>query len=171
MPLTIIGVDTDDTLWHTDAMFRLTLRRFSKLPGDFADGDTLEAKLASIACENMTSCGSALKVLGQQDRRQPGRLRETNRAQNAHLAIRRHERKMPGFNSLPSTQRVLTTRAAICNVFDFQRHMISQPTLRVFRARATCVWNLAAAWVQSSTSRRIAPRPVNLTAPPLCYVC
>ena len=145
MPLAIIGVDTDDRLWHRETVFRLTHRRFNKLPGDFADEDMVEAKLASIACENMTSCGSALKVLGQQDRRQPGRLRETNRAQNAHLAIRRHERKMPGFNSLPSTQRVLTTRAAICNVFDFQRHMISQPTLRVFRAWANCVWNLAAA--------------------------
>jgi hypothetical protein len=145
MPLAIIGVDADDTLWHRETVFRLTHRRFNKLPGDFADEDMVEAKLASIACENMTSCGSALKVLGQQDRRQPGRLRETNRAQNAHLAIRRHERKMPGFNSLPSAQRVLTTLAAICNVFDFQRHMISQPTLRFFRAWANCVWNLAAA--------------------------
>jgi len=145
MPLAIIGVDTDDRLWHRETVFRLTHRRFNKLPGDFADEDMVEAKLAAIECENMKSCGSALKVLGLQDRHRPRRLGENIRAKNSLLAIRRHERRMPGFNSLPSAQRVLTTLAAICNVFDFQRHMISQPTLRFFRAWANCVWNLAAA--------------------------
>jgi len=145
MPLTIIGVDADDTLWHTETVFRLTHKRFNELLGDFADEDTLEAKLADVERENMKSCGSALKVLGLQDRHRPRRLGENIRAKNSLLAIRRHERRMPGFNSLPSAQRVLTTLAAICNVFDFQRHMISQPTLRFFRAWANCVWNLAAA--------------------------
>ena len=80
-----------------------------------------------------------------EDRHRPGRLRENNRAENSHLPIRRQERKMQGFKSMPSAQRFLTTHAAIYNAFDFQRHMISRPTLRIFRARASCVWARAVA--------------------------
>ena len=53
MPLTIIGVDADDTLWHTETVFRLTHKRFNELLSDFADEDALEAKLAAIERENM----------------------------------------------------------------------------------------------------------------------
>ena len=61
MPLTIIGVDADDTLWHTETVFRLTHRRFNELLGDFADEDTLEAKLAAVERENMKSYGYGAK--------------------------------------------------------------------------------------------------------------
>ena len=61
MPLTIIGVDADDTLWHTETVFRLTHKRFNELLGDFADEDTLEAKLAYIERENMKSYGYGAK--------------------------------------------------------------------------------------------------------------
>jgi len=47
---------------------------------------------------------------------------------------------MLGFKSQTSAQRFLTTHAAIYNAFDLQRHMISRPTLRLFRARAAFVW-------------------------------
>lgn len=99
----------------------------------------------SIVTDGLPSYGSALRALGLADRHRLGRLRENNRAENSHLPIRRRERKMLGFKSLPSAQRFLTTHAAIYNAFDFQRRMISRPTLRLFRARANCVWNLAAA--------------------------
>jgi transposase-like protein len=72
-------------------------------------------------------------------------LREINRSENSHLHIRRRERTMLGFKSQTSVQRLLTPHAAICNVFDFQRHMISRPTLRLFRARADAVWERAVA--------------------------
>jgi transposase-like protein len=72
-------------------------------------------------------------------------LRDNNRAENSHLPIRRRERKMQGFKSRVSTQRFLTTHAAIYNAFNVQRHLISRPTLRVFRARADCAWAVAAA--------------------------
>ncbi|MFZ4685129.1 MAG: HAD family hydrolase [Hyphomonadaceae bacterium] len=61
MPLTIIGVDADDTLWHTETVFRLTHKRFNELLGDFADEDTLEAKLADVERENMKSYGYGAK--------------------------------------------------------------------------------------------------------------
>ena len=52
---------------------------------------------------------------------------------------------MLGVKSMPSAQRFLTTHTAIYNCFDAQRHLIRRPTLRLFRARANCVWNQAAA--------------------------
>ena len=102
-------------------------------------------ELESIVTDGLASYGSALKLLRLQDRHRPGRLRENNRAEDSHLPIRRRERRMLGFKSLPSAQRFLTTHAAIYNAFDFQRHLISRPTLQLFRTRANCVWNQAAA--------------------------
>ena len=99
----------------------------------------------SFVTDCLKSYGSALHVLGLEDRHRPGRLRENNRAENSHLPIRRRERKMQGFKSIPSAQRFLTTHAAIHNAFDLQRHMISRPTLRLFRARADSVWAKATA--------------------------
>lgn len=52
---------------------------------------------------------------------------------------------MLGFKSRDSAQRFQTTHAAIYNAFDFRRHMISRPTLRIFRARADSVWERAVA--------------------------
>ena len=99
----------------------------------------------SIVTDGLASYGSALKLLRLRDGHRPGRLRKNNRADKSHLPIRRREPKMLGFKSLPSAQRILTTHAAIYNAFDFQRHLISRPTLRLFRTRAHCVWNQAAA--------------------------
>lgn len=42
-------------------------------------------------------------------------------------------RKFTGFKSQISAQRFLTTRAAINHALDFQRRIISRPTLRLFR--------------------------------------
>jgi putative hydrolase of the HAD superfamily len=61
MPLTIIGVDADDTLWHTETVFRLTHRRFNELLGGFADEETLEAKLSAVERENMKTYGYGAK--------------------------------------------------------------------------------------------------------------
>jgi putative transposase len=93
----------------------------------------------SIVTDGLAPYGSALRVLGREAIHRPGRLRESNPAENSHLPIRRRERKMLGFKSQSSAQRVLTTRAAVYSAFDFQRHIISRPTLRIFRARADSV--------------------------------
>ncbi|MEQ1608393.1 MAG: IS6 family transposase [Hyphomonadaceae bacterium] len=94
----------------------------------------------SIVTDGLASYGSAIRVLGQQESHRPGRLRESNRAENSHLPTRRRKRKMLGLKSQTSVQRFLTTHAAIYNAFDLQRHTISRRTLGIFRARADSVW-------------------------------
>ena len=61
MPIQIIGIDADDTLWHNEPVFRLTHKRFNELLGDFAGEDALEAKLAAVERENMKSYGYGAK--------------------------------------------------------------------------------------------------------------
>ena len=52
---------------------------------------------------------------------------------------------MQGFKSPASAQRFLTTHAAVYNTFNVQRHLISRPTLRRFRAEADAAWAAATA--------------------------
>jgi len=99
----------------------------------------------SIATDGLKSYASALREVGLDHRHRQGHLRENNRAENSHLPIRRRERQMLNFKSQNSAQRFLETHAAIYNVFNIQRHMISRPTLRVFRARSDSVWSKAVA--------------------------
>jgi len=61
MSLSIIGVDADDTLWHTETVFRLTHKRFNELLSDFADEEALEARLSAIERENMKAYGYGAK--------------------------------------------------------------------------------------------------------------
>lgn len=61
----------------------------------------------SIATDGLTSYACALHGLELEDRHRPGWLRENNRAENAHVPIRRRERRMLGFKSQASAQRFL----------------------------------------------------------------
>ncbi|WP_419716636.1 DDE-type integrase/transposase/recombinase [Altererythrobacter fulvus] len=54
---------------------------------------------------------------------QPGRLQENNRAENSHLPLRRHERKMQRFQSPEQAQRFASTHCAIYNSFVIQRQL------------------------------------------------
>jgi putative transposase len=96
-----------------------------------------------ITTDGLASYGSALRELGLKHLHCPGRLRENNRVENSHLPIRRRERKQQGFKSQASAQKFLTTHAAIYNTFNVQRHLISRPTLRRFRAEADAAWAAA----------------------------
>ena len=96
-----------------------------------------------IVTDGLGSYQAALGQLRLRHLHSPGRLRENNRAENSHLPIRRRERQQQLFKSQASAQRFLTTHAAIYNTFYTQRHLISRPNLRLFRARADAAWAVA----------------------------
>lgn len=95
--------------------------------------------------DGLGSYRAALRSLGIVDRHRPGGMRENNRAENSHLPIRRRERKQQKFKSQGSAQRFLATHAAVYNTFNLQPHLISRPTLRIFRAAAHQAWAEATA--------------------------
>jgi transposase-like protein len=72
-------------------------------------------------------------------------LRQNNRAENSHQAVRRRERKMQRFKSPRSAQRFLSIQTPVHNTFNLQRHLISRSTLRIFRAEAANQWRWAVA--------------------------
>ena len=89
--------------------------------------------------DKLRSYASAFRRLGLSCPHQQG-LRQNNRAENSHQAVRRRERKMQRFKSARSAQRFLSMHAAIHNTFNLQRHLVSRATLRIFRAEAANQW-------------------------------
>ncbi|MFZ5669329.1 MAG: HAD family hydrolase [Pseudomonadota bacterium] len=61
MPVTTVGLDADDTLWHTESLFRLTHARFVDLLSPYADAATLEARLAEVEQRNLRLYGYGVK--------------------------------------------------------------------------------------------------------------
>ena len=96
-----------------------------------------------IVTDKLASYRAAAREFGLAGRHRPGGMRENNRAENSHLAIRRRERKQQKFKSQGSAQRFLSAHAAIYNTFNVQPHLIRRPTLRQFRAEAHRAWAAA----------------------------
>src|SRR6201984_2261673 len=86
-----------------------------------------------LVTDKLRSYSSAFRRLGLTCRHEQG-LRMNNRAENSHQAVPRRERKLQRFKSARSAQRFLSMHAAVHNTFNFQRHLISRSTLRIFRA-------------------------------------
>jgi putative hydrolase of the HAD superfamily len=61
MPITTVGLDADDTLWHCESIFRLTHKRFVELLADFCDEAALEKQLAAIERRNLQLYGYGAK--------------------------------------------------------------------------------------------------------------
>ena len=68
-----------------------------------------------------------------------------NRAELSHQPTRVRERGMRRFKSLHQAQRFLSTHAAVYNLFNLGRHMVSAKQHRYFRQRAFASWNDAVA--------------------------
>ena len=61
MPITLVGLDADDTLWHNETIFRLTHKRFAELLADFCDEEVLERRLAETERRNLRLYGYGAK--------------------------------------------------------------------------------------------------------------
>ena len=156
-----------DGRWHLDEMFvsingkRMYLWRAVDSEGEVLDilvqsrrNKTAALKLMrklmkkqgfipdAFVTDKLPSYGAALNDLGLSKHHDFGG-RKNNRAENSHLPVRQRERRMQRFKSAGSAQRFLSTHAAIYNVFNVQRHLISRKTLRQFRSEAMSVWQTA----------------------------
>jgi putative hydrolase of the HAD superfamily len=61
MPIRLIGLDADDTLWHNETFFRLTQARFADLLAPFAERDVVEARLSAVERRNLAIYGYGVK--------------------------------------------------------------------------------------------------------------
>jgi putative transposase len=68
-----------------------------------------------------------------------------NRAELSHQPTRVRERGMRRFKSTQQAQRFLSTHAAVHNLFNLGRHLISAKHYRIFRERAFASWKYATA--------------------------
>jgi putative transposase len=96
-----------------------------------------------VTTDKLGSYGAAIRELGLTAHHEQG-LRKNNRAEVSHQPVRRRE-KMQRFKPAGSAQRFLSMHAAAHNTFDLQRHLVSRPTLRSFRAEARAQWQAATA--------------------------
>jgi putative transposase len=88
-----------------------------------------------LVTDKLGTYASAFRRLGLRCPHEQG-LRKNNRAENSHQVVRRRERKLQRFKSARSTQCFLSMHSALHNTFNFQRHLVSRSTLRIFRAEA-----------------------------------
>ncbi|MEM7643809.1 MAG: HAD family hydrolase [Pseudomonadota bacterium] len=61
MPITTIGFDADDTLWHNETVFALTQEKFADLLCDHADPDHLMDRLLAAERRNLGHYGFGIK--------------------------------------------------------------------------------------------------------------
>jgi putative transposase len=99
--------------------------------------------LDRLITDDLRSYGAAARDLGIESRHERGRWKN-NRVENSHQPTRRRERMMQRFKSPGSTQKFLSTHAAVYNIFNVQRHLTSTQTYRAFRATAMSTWREAA---------------------------
>ncbi|HEX8644554.1 MAG TPA: HAD family hydrolase [Allosphingosinicella sp.] len=61
MPIRLICLDADDTLWHNESFFRATFGRFAALLADFSEADDLQRLLDEIEHRNLIAYGYGAK--------------------------------------------------------------------------------------------------------------
>ncbi|WP_376087186.1 HAD family hydrolase [Roseomonas sp. CCTCC AB2023176] len=61
MPITFLGLDADDTLWHNETYFRMTEGRFRNLLAPYASAEAVAAGLAAAEARNLALYGYGAK--------------------------------------------------------------------------------------------------------------
>jgi len=98
----------------------------------------------NIVTDGLKSYPSAMRELGNEDRREMGRWLN-NRAENSHLPLRLRESVTQRFRQMKSLQKFASVHANIHNHFNSERHLIDRPTYETRRSATFAEWqNLTA---------------------------
>ena len=92
-----------------------------------------------IVTDRLRSYGAAMKVIGNAPKQETGRWLN-NRAENAHLPLRRRERAILRFRRLRSLQKFVSVHASVLNLFNSERSLKSRPNFTLNRATALSEW-------------------------------
>ncbi|MFO1148551.1 MAG: HAD family hydrolase [Alsobacter sp.] len=60
-PLSVLGFDADDTLWHNERYYRLTEERFGGLLREYVEGDHVSERLLAAERRNLVLYGFGIK--------------------------------------------------------------------------------------------------------------
>lgn len=61
MTIEVVGLDADDTLWHSEGHFHLTEQRFRELLGPWVEGEAVSAALLETEARNLALFGYGVK--------------------------------------------------------------------------------------------------------------
>ncbi|MBF9196793.1 HAD family hydrolase [Microvirga terrestris] len=61
MPISVLGLDADDTLWHNETFYQSTRQRFNELLADFVDAKRLEEEIEATEMRNLGLYGYGAK--------------------------------------------------------------------------------------------------------------
>ena len=100
---------------------------------------THQAKPRKIVTDKLRSYGVAHRELIPDTIHDTSRY-ANNRAELSHQPTRVRERGMRKFKSVQQAQRFLNIHAAVYNLFNLGRHLISANHYRLFRLRAFASW-------------------------------
>ncbi|MEC8196863.1 MAG: IS6 family transposase [Pseudomonadota bacterium] len=92
-----------------------------------------------IVTDRIRSYGAAMKVIGNAPKQETGRWLN-NRAENAHLPLRRRERAMLRFRRMRSLHKFATVHSSVHNHFNQERHLYSRDIFKLNRTAALAEW-------------------------------
>lgn len=61
MPISVLGLDADDTLWHNETFYQSTRQRFNELLAEFVDAKRLEEEIEATERRNLSLYGYGAK--------------------------------------------------------------------------------------------------------------
>ena len=93
----------------------------------------------AITTDGLRSYKAAMDELGNAGKQEKGRW-ANNRAENAHLALRRQERAMLRFRRMRSLQKFASVHANVHNHFSLERHLVDRQTYKERRSAALAEW-------------------------------